>query len=254
MEGGQVAMTGSGDIKDPEHLTFMVNPNITSLTVERLATVLGVPDVSVSGPISLNGRLQGKTGSLKDLLASLDGSLDAQIGPGNIARIGRGGAMMARMLSLTSIKGILTGSVLEDFANKGLPYQKIIAQVDLKGGNMDLTKLRFESDAISIDARGRINLLEEQMDVGARLKPLGMVSTAMGGVPLVGKVAASFTEIYFKLSGSLDDPRVSIIPGQGVADAVEDQAKGVGSVFKGAADLFGREENKWIRKEQERRH
>jgi len=58
MEGGPVAMTGSGDIEDPEHVTFMVNPNITSLTVERLATVLGVPDVSVSGPISLNGRLQ----------------------------------------------------------------------------------------------------------------------------------------------------------------------------------------------------
>ncbi|RPJ22832.1 MAG: AsmA family protein, partial [Desulfobacteraceae bacterium] len=254
MEGGQVAMAGSGDIKDPEHVTFTVNPNITSLTVERLATVLGVPDVSVSGPISLNGRLQGKTGSLKDLLASLDGSLDAQIGPGNIARIGRGGAMMARMLSLTSIKGILTGSVLEDFANKGLPYQKIIAQVDLKGGTMDLTKLRFESDAIDIDAQGRINLLEEQMDVGARLKPLGMVSTAMGVVPLVGKVAASFTEIYFNLSGSLNDPRVSIIPGQGVAGAFEDQAKGVGSVFKGAADLLGREENKWIRKGGESSH
>jgi uncharacterized protein YhdP len=254
MDGGQVAMTGSGDIKDREHLTFTVNPNITSLRVERLATVLGVPDVSVSGPISLNGRLQGKTGSLKNLLASLDGSLDAQIGPGNIARIGRGGAMMARMLSLTSIKGLLTGSVLEDFANKGLPYQKIIAQVDLKSGKMDLSKLRFESDAINIDAQGRINLLEEQMDVGARLKPLGMVSTAMGVVPLVGKVAASLTEIYFNLSGSLDDPRVSIIPGQGVADAVEDQAKGVGSVVKGAADLLGREENKWIRKEQERRH
>jgi len=144
--------------------------------------------------------------------------------------------------------------VLEDFANKGLPYQKIIAQVDLKGGNMDLTKLRFESDAMNIDAQGRIHLLEEQMDVGARLKALGMVSTAMGAVPVVGKVAANFTEIYFNLSGSLNDPRVSIIPGQGVADAVEDQAKWVGSVFKSAADLLGREENKWIRKEQERKH
>jgi len=253
-EGGRIAAKGSADLRDPEHITFTVAPSITSLPVERVASALGIPEVSVSGPISLNGRLQGKTGSLKNLLASLDGSLDAQIGPGTIARIGRGGAMMARMLSLTSIKGLLTGSVLEDFANKGLPYQKIIAQVDLKSGNMDLSKLRFESDAINIDAQGRIHLLEEQMDVGARLKPLGMVSTAMGVVPLVGKVAASLTEIYFNLSGSLDDPRVSIIPGQGVADAVEDQAKGVGSGVKGAADLLGREENKWIRKEQERRH
>ena len=70
----------------------------------------------------------------------------------------------------------------------------------------------------------------------------------MGSVPLVGKVAASLTEIYFNLSGSLDDPRVSIIPGQGVADAIENQAKGVGSALEGAADLVGREENKWINK------
>jgi hypothetical protein len=64
----------------------------------------------------------------------------------------------------------------------------------------------------------------------------------------VGKVAASLTEIYFNLSGSLDDPRVRIIPGQGIADSIQDQAKGVGSVFKGAADLLGKEENRWIGK------
>jgi len=64
--------------------------------------------------------------------------------------------------------------------------------------------------------------------------------------PVLGKVAASLTKVYLNLSGSLDDPRVSIIPGQGVAHAAENQAKGVGSVFKGVGDMLGREENKWI--------
>jgi hypothetical protein len=97
---------------------------------------------------------------------------------------------------------------------------------------------------VNLNAQGRINLLEGQMDVGVRLRPLGSVSTAMGFVPLVGKVAASFTEIHFNLSGSLDDPRVIIIPGQGVADAIGDQARGVGSMFRGAAGLFRRDENR----------
>ena len=139
-----------------------------------------------------------------------------------------------------------------EFCQTGLPYRRISAQADLKNGNMDVTNFRFESDAMNIDAKGRINLLEGQMDVGARLKPLGAVSTVAGAVPVVGKVAASLTEIYFNLSGSWDDPRVSIIPGQGIADSIEDQAKGVGSALKGAADLVGREENKWIRKEKNR--
>jgi uncharacterized protein YhdP len=216
--------------------------------LETLARALGVPEVSVSGPISLSGRLQGRAGGSEDLLGGLHGSLDAQIGPGKLAKIGRGGDFLARMLSLTSFRGIFTGSVFENFSGKGLPYQRIAVQAAFNNGNMDLTNFLFESIAMNISAQGRVNLLEGQMDVGARLKPLGVVSTAMGVVPLVGKVAASLTEIYFNLSGSLDDPRVRIIPGQGIADSIEDQAKGVGSIFKGVADVFGREENKWIKK------
>jgi hypothetical protein len=113
---------------------------------------------------------------------------------------------------------------------------------------MDLTNFRADGDAMNIEAKGRINLLEEQMDVGVRLKPLGAVSTVAGAVPVVGKVAASLTEIYLNLSGSLEDPQISIAPGQGIADSIQDQAKGVGSIFKGVADVFGREENKWIKK------
>jgi uncharacterized protein YhdP len=214
------------------------------MRLETLAALLGVPEVSVSGPISLTGRLQGRTGSSEDLLAGLSGDMQAQIGPGRVARIGRGGAFLARILSLTSIRGILTGGVFENFAANGLPYQSISGQVTLNNGNMDLTNFRFVSYAVNLNAQGRINLLEGQMDVGVRLRPLGAVSTAMGFVPLVGKVAASFTEIHFNLSGSLDDPRVIIVPGQGVADAVGDQARGVGSMFRGAAELFRRGENR----------
>ena len=247
-EGGRVATKGSVDLRDPEHSTFTASPNITSLMVEKITPVLGNPDVSVSGPISLSGQLQGRTGSSEDFLASLHGNLDARIGPGKLARIGTGGEIVARMFSLTSVRGILTGGVFENFASTGLPYQRVSVQASLNNGNMDLTNFRFESDAMNIDAQGRINLLEKQMDVGARLKPLGTVSTAMGAVPLVGKVAASLTEIRFNVSGPWEDPRVSIIPGQGIADSIQDQARGVGSTIKGAADLLGREENKWIRK------
>jgi len=45
-----------------------------------------------------------------------------------------------------------------------------------------------------------------------------------------------------------------MIPGQGIADSIEDQAKEVGSALKGAADLVGREESKWIKKEKNPGH
>jgi uncharacterized protein involved in outer membrane biogenesis len=247
-EGGHLAAKGSVDLRDPQHAAFAVSPNIRSVKLETLASALGVHDFSVSGPISLSGQLQGKKGSSKDFLASLHGNLEIQIGPGKLARIGRGGEMLAKILSLISIRGILTGALFQNFASQGLPYQWINAQATLDNGNMDLTTFQFESNVMNVDAQGRINLLEEQMDMRVSLKPLGMVSTVMGIVPLIGKVAAGLTEIHFNLSGSLDDPRIFIIPGQGIAESIENEAKGVGSALKGAADLFGRDKDKGNKK------
>ena len=243
-EGGHVAAQGSFDLRDPQRAAFTVSPNIKSVKLETLAPALGIHDISVSGPIALSGQLQGKKGSSKELLASFHGNLQTHIGPGKVARIGRGGEMLAKILSLMSIRGILTGSLFENFASQGLPYHSIIAQASLKNGNMDLTAFHFESNVMNVDAQGRINMIDEQMDMHVSLKPLGMVSTVMGVVPLVGKIAAGLTEIHFDLGGSVDDPRIFIIPGQGIAESIENEAKGVGSALKGAADLLDRKENK----------
>jgi hypothetical protein len=243
-ESGRVATKGSVDLRDPEHPTFTASPKGTSVMVEKIAPVLGIPHFSLSGPISWSGELQGKAGSSEERLASLRGNLEIQIGPGNLTRTGRDGELMARILSLTSIRGILSGSVFGEFANKGLPYHRMTAQAIFNNGSMDLKDYQFESDYMNMGAQGRINLIEEQMEIGVRLKPLGVVSTALGVVPLVGKVAASLTEIYLNVTGSLDDPQISIVPGQGVADAVQDEAKGVGRVLKGVTDFFGQGETK----------
>jgi len=243
-EGGGVAAKGSVDLRDPEHVSFTVSPNINLMTLEKIAPLLGIPHLSASGPVSLNGQMQGRTGSGKYLLASLHGSVENQMGPGKISRIGRGGERIARLLSVTSLRGILTGSMFENFATGGLPFQRISVQANFQNGNMDVNNFQFESNAMNVSAQGRINLLEEQMDLRASLKPLSIVSTAIGVVPLVGKVAASLTEIQFNVSGPWMDPRVSIIPGQRIADGIQDQAEGAGSRLRGVTELFGREENK----------
>ena len=247
-EGGHVAAKGSVDLRDLQRAAFTVSLNLRSVNLETLALALGIHDFSVSGPMMLSGQLEGKKGNSEELLASLHGNLQTQIGPGKVARIGRGGEMLAKVLSLMSIRGILTGSLFENFASQGLPYRSIIAQAALKNGNMDLTAFHFESNVMNVDAQGRIHMIDEQMKLQASLKPLGMVSTAMGFVPLLGQIAAGLTEIHFDLGGSLDDPRIFIIPGQGIAESIENEAKGVGSALEGAADLFGRDKHKELRK------
>jgi uncharacterized protein YhdP len=243
-ESGRAATKGSVDLRDLEHPAFTASPNITSLMVEKIAPLIGIPDVSVTGPISSSGELQGKAGSSEELLASLRGNLEIQMGPGDLTRLGRGGELMARMLSLTTLRGILSGSVFDDFVNKGLPYRRITAQATLNNGSMDLKDFRFESNVVHMGAQGRINLVEEQIEMGVRFKPLGAVSTVVGMVPLVGKAAAGLTEIHLDVSGSLEDPQISIVPGQGIGDAVQDEARGVGRVLKGVTDFLDKGENK----------
>jgi hypothetical protein len=238
-ESGHVATKGSVDLWDPEHPAFTASPKVTSVMVEKIAPVIGIPNVSVTGPISWSGELQGKAGSSEEILASLRGNLEIQVGPGKMARLGRGGELMARMLSLTTLRGILSGSVFDDFANKGLPYRRITAQASFDNGNMELKDFRFESNVMNMGAQGRINLVEEQIKMGVKLKPLGAVTTVVGMVPLVGKAAAGLTEIHLDVSGSMEDPQISIVPGQGIADAVQDEARGVGRVLKGATDFLG---------------
>jgi len=127
MEGGQFSLTGSGDIQDPERVHFHVSPNITSMKLESMAALLGVPEVSVSGPISLSGQLQAGQEAPKIFspasMATWTLRLVRQAGQNS-----RGGDFLARVLSLTSIRGILTGSVFENFAGNGLPFQTIIAK------------------------------------------------------------------------------------------------------------------------------
>jgi len=84
---------------------------------------------------------------------------------------------------------------------------------------------------MSINAQGRVDLLEGQMDVGARLNLSHGVPRPWGR-PLSGKGCGKLHRIYFNLSGSWMIACENI-PGQGVPMPSEDQAKGVGRYSKG---------------------
>ena len=211
-----------------------------SLKLEEVAPVLGIGLVPVTGPISLTGRVQGRTGSAKNLLASLDGTLDVTMGPGTITRVGRFGATMARIISFASVRGLLSGEVLSDLTREGLPYRAITAETAFDKGSMGVSAFRFRSNALTMDAQGRVDLIQEQMAIQVALRPLGTANTLLGFLPIVGQPLEAMTSIHLAVRGPLDSPDINLAPGQGIESAIQGGAQGTGSIITGITNFLQR--------------
>ena len=207
---GRVALLGSADMRTPNRIPFSITPNISAIPIEQLASAIGLPESSVTGPIFLKGQLSGRTGARKAFLGSLDGHLDAQMGPGCFRKIGQAGELMAKILSLTSVQGILSGSLFRDFDKEGLNYQTITAQTAFSKGQLDIKGFQLKGDAVNMAAQGRVDMVDEQLHLAMNLGTLGLVGEVLKAIPLFGKPVDSVTEIHVDVRGSFKKPDIKM--------------------------------------------
>jgi len=154
--------------------------------------------------------LSGRTGARKAFLGSLDGHLDAQMGPGCFRKIGQAGELMAKILSLTSVQGILSGSLFRDFDKEGLNYQTITAQTAFSKGQLDIKGFQLKGDAVNMAAQGRVDMVDEQLHLAMNLGTLGLVGEVLKAIPLFGKPVDSVTEIHVDVRGSFKKPDIKM--------------------------------------------
>ena len=234
-----IATKGSANLRDLEHITFAVDPDIQGLPLDKIVPLLGIDKLPVDGPLSLTGRLKGHTGSSKDLLSSLDGSLNVEVGPGRWMIIGRVGNLFASILALISIKGILSGRMVDNLEKEGITFEHIKSETNFEGGNMNINSFFFKSDTLDMNAQGTVGLLDEQLNIKAELVPLGTLDKAVGFVPVVGKAAAAITKIYLNIEGPLENPKINTKIAKGVATGGEDTTKGIGKGVEEGLDFVG---------------
>jgi len=207
---GRVALSGSADFRKPTQIPFSVTPNVSGIPVNTLMDVIGMPASVVTGPVFLKGQLSGRSGTQKELLASLEGNLDAQMGPGVFRRIGQSGELMAKILSLTSVQGLLSGSLFRDFDKKGMSYQTLTTQTVFSKGILDVKSLQLKGDTMNMAGRGRIDMVNEQLDLAVNLGTLGLVGEVLKAIPLFGQPMDSLTEIHVDIQGSFEKPDIKM--------------------------------------------
>ncbi len=205
-------------------------------TVVRSADLTGLQ--SGSGAISLvvSGRPDGRDVSLRsedagELLRSFDlvetmigGSLDVEA---TIDDIQEGQPVfgvlriedfqivqrsaLARMLTLTSFQGI------EDVvAGNGITFRQLEAPFRLTEDAIDLKDVRARGSSLGILAEGRINRVDDTLDLAGEIAPAYTLNSLLGRIPIVGDVLTGggqgiFAATY-KVRGPIGDPTVSVNP------------------------------------------
>jgi uncharacterized protein YhdP len=175
--------------------------------------------------MSLKGRLRGHTGSRKELLASLDGDLNAEIGPGIFKKIGKTGGLFAKILSMTSIRGFFSGKMIEKFTSEGIPFQSIKTQTSFAKGTLNLNNLDFNSEAMNVNSQGTIDLVNQDLNIEAILIPFQTVDKALNFIPIVGDMVGNLTEIHINIKGPLEDTKIQAARIKELTGGVKDVVK-----------------------------
>ena len=224
VDEGHITTKGSADLRDLDRISFTVNPNISALNLETIAPALGIDDLSLNGPLTLKGQLHGRTGSTKEILGSLNGTLDASLGPGNLKNVGKAGEFFAKLSSMVHISSLYSGRLFKDLSKQGIPFETITAQTSFDKGTLNLSKLHFGSDAMTVDGQGKIDLINQTLKMEAHLVPLVTVDQALHYVPIVGETLEDVTKIHIDIEGPLKDPTIHTAETREIGKDIETEA------------------------------
>jgi uncharacterized protein involved in outer membrane biogenesis len=246
--GGRIQTNGSADLRNLAQIPFTVEPDINAVRLQSIASLLNTDKISVQAPLTMTGRLQGRTGSTKDLLASLRGNLEAEAGPGRIPDIGPVGNTLFKILAFVNIQKMFSGKKLDDMNKKGIPFDSLTYRATFQDGTMGVNKLRLLSPALNLDADGNVFLVQEQLDMKAHIELFGTVDTVLDLVPVLGKAAGQLTNVYLDLKGPLANPKIRVRPAKGITEAGKKGTKDTGKaaedvikeVGKGLEKIFGK--------------
>ncbi|MDH3722715.1 MAG: AsmA-like C-terminal region-containing protein, partial [Desulfobacteraceae bacterium] len=238
--GGRIQTKGSADLRNPERIPFTVEPDISAVRLQSIASLLNTDKISVQAPLTMTGRLQGRTGSKKDLLASLRGNLEAEAGPGRIPDIGPVGNTLFKILAFVNLQQMFSGKKLDDMAEKGIPFDSLTYQATFQDGTMDVNKLRLLSPALHLDADGNVYLVKQRLDMKAHIELLGTLDKVLDLVPVLGKAAGKLTNVYLHLEGPLEDPKIRVRPAKGITEAGKKGTQDTGKAAEDVIKEFGK--------------
>jgi len=233
---GHVKSSGFLDLRDLKHIQFKINPKTEALRLEKIASLFQRERFPVEGPLTVSGFLKGSIDDKNNLINRLNGQLLCELGQGQLFNVGPLGSIITKILSFKSLKGVLSGNVVRNMTQKGMAIEKVSLDTTILGGRIQIKSLSLKANSLNAASVGEINLVNEKLDLGIEIEPLGTLNEAMGFVPIIGKVGQKLTKIYLDVKGPFADPTIRVSPIKGLSEFVREGLKTAGDIVEEGLD------------------
>jgi uncharacterized protein YhdP len=222
--GAEGDLWGEGWIQPTTNgIQFDIKPRLSNMEAKSFIRTLlqkGEEEkVRVTGRVHVDKvELRGEGEDSQKMKGSLNGSLRVEFENGVIER----GNILAKIFSILNVSQLLRGR-FPDLKTRGLPYQHILGNIQIKDGIASTDNLIVDSDAMKITLLGKVDLGKNLIDARIGVHPLVTLDTVVSKVPIAGYILTgkdkAFLSYVFEVKGDLDDPKIEDVPIKGLGES-----------------------------------
>ena len=161
---------------------------------------------TMSGLFNLEGEVTGQ-GKRENIDQQIQGTVTL------IARDGRiySDSVLDKVLTYLNVTEGLWGK-LPSIGQEGIGYHSITIKGDIQNGSLKVTEGIMDGDAMEIVGIGKIDILNQQLDVVLLLAPLKTVDRIIKTIPIIGRIlGGSLFSIPVKATGDLENPKITTL-------------------------------------------
>ena len=192
---------------DSSALSFA--PQVSQIDAADFFAALGHPTDTLSGSLDASGDIEVVNWEFWNDPEEWDGALTLSVQDGVAQQL----PILVRLWTAISLQSLLSFS-LPQLPREGLPFSLLTGDVVVKHGQLTTENLSLIGEAVRLDARGRVNLRQKELDITTDVIPLRGLTSVVEKVPLAGKLLAQSTDrltaLPFQVSGPYHDPQVSL--------------------------------------------
>lgn len=156
-----------------------------------------------TGHFNIDGALQARSAP-SEFLEALSGKIEFISENGRIQRSN----LLAKVLSLINITEIYRGT-LPDLTGQGVEYKRTQISAEFANGELIIHSWTLDGPSLWLGARGKINLLEDTLQLFIVVSPFKTFDRIIRAIPLIGYVLGGrLVAVPVQASGALGDPDV----------------------------------------------
>jgi hypothetical protein len=222
----------------PKELSFDFQLTAENQELKPVLACLFGKDRDATGNFDLKMRIKGQ-GKKETILDSLQGDAEFLAKDGRIFRQ----PALLKMFSFLEVNQILRG--FPEIRQEGFAYRSIKAKGELRQGKLEVKEVIVDGPSMKIASQGTVDLKKDTLDLTVLISPLNKTDFIIKKTPIIGSIlGGSLVSIPLKVSGDMEDPKVSYHPvsavGSGLLGIMERTIKAPVKLL----DLFTPDEKK----------